>query len=133
MAPLTSFHLESGKRYRFRIINAASNVCPFIFQIENHNFSIIATEVSYVRPTVINTLYIMAGERFDFVLDTRHKKVRNYWLRFKQLSPCTQQLQGFAILKYQSGKIDDNRRSSVDFNYRKPPKFEDEYEQGIVS
>jgi FtsP/CotA-like multicopper oxidase with cupredoxin domain len=129
---LTSFHVEAGKRYRFRLINAASNVCPFIFQIENHNFTIIATAVSYVRPTVIDTLYIMSGERFDFVVDTRHKEVTNYWLRFKQLSPCTQQLQGFAILKYQNGKVHENERSTVDFNYNHPPFFNFNYPQKFL-
>lgn len=33
MAPLSVFHVEKGKRYRFRLINSASNVCPFLFQV----------------------------------------------------------------------------------------------------
>lgn len=132
-APLTSFHLESGKRYRFRLINAAANVCPFVFQIEDHNFTIIATETSYVKPAVINTLYILAGERFDFVLDTGNKEVRDYWLRFKQLSPCTQDLQGFAILKYQNGEVKENKRMTIDFNSRTPPTFNDNYDDSLVS
>lgn len=33
MAPLSVFHVQKGKRYRFRLINSASNVCPFLFQV----------------------------------------------------------------------------------------------------
>lgn len=33
MAPLSVFHVKKGKRYRFRVINSASNVCPFLFQV----------------------------------------------------------------------------------------------------
>lgn len=89
--------------------------------------------MSYVKPFVINTLYFLAGERFDFVLDTRNKPVRNYWLRFKQLNPCTQDLQGFAMLKYHKGKIKKAKRTSVDFNMVTPPIYEDKYDDSLVS
>lgn len=86
-----------------------------------------------MKPAVINTLYILAGERFDFVLDTGNKEVRDYWLRFKQLSPCTQDLQGFAILKYQNGGVKENKRMTIDFNSRTPPTFNDNYDDSLVS
>lgn len=125
------FHVEADKKYRFRLINAGLNVCPFLMQIEDHNFTIIATEVSFVKPATINTLYFMAGERFDFVIDTKNRTVRDYWIRFRQLNPCVQKIEGFAILRYHKNEVRGEK--SVEFNDRKPPSYDHEYNNGTVS
>lgn len=67
------------------------------------------------------------------MLDTRHKAIRNYWLRFKQLNPCSQDLQGFAIIKYIDGEVKQGERMTVDFNLRVPPKFNENYDETMVS
>jgi FtsP/CotA-like multicopper oxidase with cupredoxin domain len=100
-------------------------------QIEDHDFTVIATEVSYVKPISINTLYFMAGERYDFVIDTKDHPVQDYWIRFKQCLPCHQQLQGFAVLRYHH-KGSDDPRASVEFNNRSQPSFDQEYPNGTV-
>lgn len=128
---MSIFHVELGYKYRFRLINAGLNVCPFLMQIEDHNFTIIATEVSYVKPVTINTLYFMGGERYDFVIDTNHKQIREYFIRFRQLLPCVQKLEGFAVLRYHQHERES--RSSVEFNDRVPPVYDTEYPNGTVS
>lgn len=123
--------MEEGLKYRFRVINAGLNVCPFLMQIEDHNFTIIATEVSYVKPVVIDSLFSMSGERYDFVIDTRNRPVRDYWIRFRQLNPCYQKLEGFAILRYhRDAKHAD--KSDIEFNVQATPTFEQEYPNGTV-
>ena len=92
---------------------------------------IIATEVSYVEPQKIQTLYFMAGERYDFVIDTRNKTVRDYFIRIKQMIPCHQELQGFAVLRYHEGGKDDPK-PVIEFNSRKIPTFMQEYPNGTV-
>ncbi|CRL07208.1 CLUMA_CG020191, isoform A [Clunio marinus] len=134
-APLMIFHVEADKKYRFRLINAGLNVCPFLLQIEDHNMTIIATEVSYVKPQVINSLYFMSGERYDFVINTHHRPLRDYWIRFRQLNPCVQELEGFAILRYhKNNKLLDklNKKQSVEFNDRIPPGYNEEYPNGTL-
>jgi FtsP/CotA-like multicopper oxidase with cupredoxin domain len=101
-------------------------------QIEDHNFTIIATEVSYVKPQEVGTLHLMSGERFDFVIDTKNKKPRDYFIRFKQLNPCYQNLQGFAILRYHS-KGSRGLKYNLEFNNRTVPSFHQEYPNGTVS
>lgn len=101
-------------------------------QIEDHNFTIIATEVSYVKPAVINTLFFMSGERYDFVIDTKNRPVRDYWIRFRQLNPCYQKLEGFAILRYHRKLNKHADMKTVEFNDRVPPTFEQEYANGTV-
>lgn len=131
-APIPIFHVESGLRYRFRIINSGLNVCPFLMQIEDHELTIIATEVSYVKPQKINTLYFMAGERYDFIVDTKNKTVRDYFIRIRQLIPCHQELQGFAVLRYHQ-KGSDEPRPVIQFDNRTIPTFAQEYPNGTVS
>jgi hypothetical protein len=101
-------------------------------QIEGHDLKLIATEVSYVKPVTVNTLYFMSGERYDFVIDTNGKERRDYFIRFKQLNPCYQKIQGFAILRYHE-KEDDKLRYNVEFNNRPIPGFNQEYPNGTVS
>lgn len=99
-------------------------------QIEGHNMTLIATEVSYVKPQVFDTLFFMSGERYDFVIDTNHKPVRDYFIRFKQLNPCYQKLEGFAILRYHDKNLKSKKKVSVEFNNRVPPSYEQEYPNG---
>ena len=74
----------------------------------------------------------MSGERYDFVVDTNHRPIKDYWIRFRQLHPCTQKLEGFAILRYHK-KIADGKHHNAEFNKRVPPKFNEEYRNGTVS
>lgn len=130
-APISVFHVEEGSKYRFRVINAGLNVCPFLMQIEDHNFTIIATEVSYVKPVVIDSLFFLSGERYDFVIDTKNRPIRDYWIRFRQLDPCFQKLEGFAILRYHRD-IKRAVKKNIEFNERVPPAFEQEFPNGTV-
>lgn len=72
-----------------------------MLQIEGHEMTIIATEISYVRPFTIDSLFTVNGERFDFVLDA-NKAPRDYWIRLKTLYPCRTPLEAFAVLRYGS-------------------------------
>lgn len=100
-------------------------------QIEDHNFTIIATEVSYVKPVVIDSLFFLSGERYDFVIETKNRPVRDYWIRFRQLNPCYQKLEGFAILRYHRD-IKRAVKKTIEFNDRLPPAFEQEFPNGTV-
>lgn len=102
-----------------------------MMQIEDHNFTIIATEVSFVKPKVIDSLFFLSGERYDFVINTNGHDVRDYWIRFRQLNPCDQKLEGFAVLRYHRDKFREN--DSVEFSDRMPPSFVQEYPNGTVS
>ena len=101
-------------------------------QIEDHTFKVIATEVSYVKPETVNTLHFMSGERFDFVIDTNDHEIRDYFIRFKQLDPCIQRVQGFAILRYHP-KRNGGLKYNVAFDNRTIPEYLDKYPDGRVS
>lgn len=126
------FHVEVGKKYRFRLINAGFNICPFLMNIEDHSFTIISTGVGYTKPAIVSSLNIVSGERFDFVVDTYNRLVRDYWIHFRQLGPCFKNIQGFAVLRYHE-KIDTNQEQEAGTVYRTPPSPTMEYENGTVS
>ncbi|CAG9797216.1 unnamed protein product [Chironomus riparius] len=116
LAPLTIYHVEPNKKYRFRFINSGFNVCPFLLQVEHHEMSIIATELSYVEPFTIDTLYSLTGERFDFVINA-NKTPGDYWIRPQTMLPCRIITEGFAVLRY-----GNKSGSSVEFVDKDPPR-----------
>lgn len=112
-------------RYRFRVINSAFNVCPFQLQIERHNFTIIATELSDIEPITADTLHFLSGERFDIVIDA-NRPLGDYWIRVRELSPCWKEIEGFAILRYHNDVILNS--TNIEFSDERPiPLFTDAY------
>lgn len=126
---MTIYNVQHHKRYRFRLINAASNVCPFQLQIENHEFSVIASDGSGFEPVVADTLYFISGERYDFVVHANQPKVRDYWIRIRALPPCTKEIEEFALLRYHDGPVGIDVRN-FNFNDRKPPGWLETFPDG---
>lgn len=128
--PIPVFYVQSGKKYRFRLINSATNVCPYQFQIESHNFTIISTELSNVEPFVADTLIYLSGERYDIVIDA-NKPIGDYWVRIREIEPCWKKIEAFAILRYQTDEI-KRSQPKIEFTDKIVPKWEEEYPKGIV-
>lgn len=101
-SPLTLFHVNTTTRYKFKLIGATSNICPVTFEIEGHNFTIIATDARNVKPFLADKLTITAGERFDIVIDTTKREKKDYLMRIQTIEPCTDENERteYAILKY---------------------------------
>ncbi|CAG9803373.1 unnamed protein product [Chironomus riparius] len=124
-SPLSIFYVQKGKKYRFRLINSATNVCPYQFQIEKHNFTIIATELSYIKPFVADTLHYLSGERYDIVVDA-NQSAGDYWIRIRELEPCWKNTEVFAILRYQDKEVRSSQ-SKIQFAPKEPPTWNETY------
>ncbi|XP_020300283.1 laccase-5-like isoform X2 [Pseudomyrmex gracilis] len=99
--PLSMFMVESGKRYRFRLINACSTICLSEVTIENHSVTLIATDGENIMPTPVKTLTTSSGERADFILNA-NQTVRQYWIHVRGTGECQRrQVYQLAILSYQ--------------------------------
>lgn len=127
-APLTIYNVEHGKRYRFRVINAASNMCPFQLQIEDHEFAVIASDGPTFKPVVVDTLFFISGERYDIVVEANKPDVRDYFVRVRAMPPCTKEIEEFAVLRYHVGPVMDAK--TLDFDSRKPPGWLNVYPDG---
>ncbi|KAK0492822.1 laccase lcc5 [Armillaria luteobubalina] len=71
--------VDSGTRYRFRLINMACDA-NFVFQIEGHNMQdrIEVDGVNHEAYTV-DEIQIFAAQRYSFI---QTRPVDNYWIRF---------------------------------------------------
>lgn len=87
--------------------------------------TIIASEISYVHPLQIDSIYSLPGERFDFVLNA-DKPAKDYWIRIQTMFPCRVIKESFAVLRY-----GDEHRMSVDnrvtFPSNTPPRFSQDF------
>ncbi|KAF9445763.1 multicopper oxidase [Macrolepiota fuliginosa MF-IS2] len=76
---LAIVNVEQGKRYRFRLVSISCDP-NFIFSIDSHDLTVIEVEGAAVRPYTINTIQILAGQRYSVVLNAG-QPVGNYWIR----------------------------------------------------
>lgn len=60
--PFARFTVNSGKRYRFRVINAASLDCPIMFSVEDHTLTVITTDGNPVEPLTVKSILIYPGK-----------------------------------------------------------------------
>ncbi|XP_056010293.1 uncharacterized protein LOC130051743 [Ostrea edulis] len=78
-APLQIFDVDNGKIYRFRVINAAS-MYSYRVSIDNHSLTVVASDGYFIRPVVVESVFVHPGERYDFTIHAT-SKVQNYMIR----------------------------------------------------
>ncbi|KAG1733202.1 laccase [Suillus paluster] len=102
---LAVVNVEYGKRYRLRMI-AMSCHSNFIFSIDNHNMTIIEADGELTEPLLVDSLQILAGQRYSFVLNA-NKPVDNYWIRAFPNTPGSSFVggQNSAILRYKGAPV----------------------------
>ncbi|XP_057441834.1 laccase-4-like [Lotus japonicus] len=71
-----TLHVESGKTYLLRIINAALNDELF-FKIAGHNLKVVEADASYVKPFEIETIFLSPGQTTNAIL-TANQGVGKY-------------------------------------------------------
>eukprot|EP00249_Psilotum_nudum_P034482 c53583_g1_i1 orf=426-2087(+) len=91
-----------GKTYLLRMINAGINV-ESVFEITNHELTVVAVDGSYTRPFKISTLVLTPGQTAD-VLFTADQESRQYYMGmgpyiFDNNAPLNHAL-SLAVLKY---------------------------------
>ena len=79
--PLEVFKVAKGHRYRFRVISATKGIV-YEIAIDGHALHVIATDGEDVRTTVVDSLIINGGERYDFYIEAKDpNQIGNYWIR----------------------------------------------------
>ncbi|KAG1766794.1 laccase [Suillus occidentalis] len=104
---LAVVNVEYGKRYRLRLI-AMSCDPSFAFSIDNHNLTIIEADGELTLPLLVDSLQILAGQRYSVVL-VANQPVANYWLRALPSTPGLNfnNGQSSAILRYKGAPVAD--------------------------
>ncbi|KAF7356197.1 Laccase 2 [Mycena venus] len=72
--PVTPYAVSTvtkGKRYRMRLINASAR-SDFTVSIDNHTMTVIGTDGVATVPHTVNVIDMLAGQRYDIVVNTRY-------------------------------------------------------------
>ncbi|OCH92441.1 laccase 2 precursor [Obba rivulosa] len=83
-AELAVINVEYGKKYRFRLVSMSCDP-DFVFQIDEHELTVIEADGQNTHPLTVDAIDIFAGQRYSFVLNA-DKPVHpglsgNYWIR----------------------------------------------------
>ncbi len=73
------YERRSKQALPLRLISASCNA-GLNFSIDGHNFTIIETDGINIQPITVNSLPILASQRFSVILET-NQPVDNYWIR----------------------------------------------------
>jgi len=78
-APYKVYNVESGKKYRFRVIGSGT-IYPFRVSIDGHVLTVVSSDGFEVQPREFESLIINPGERYDFII-TANQPATDYWIR----------------------------------------------------
>lgn len=91
-----TYHVQPGKRYRFRVIGAQSRL-SFAMSIDQHNMTIIAVDGFFLSnmPNLMaktSGFFLSPGKTWDFILETPLGGSGNFWIRaahmmYRRLDP----------------------------------------------
>ncbi|KAK7748709.1 hypothetical protein SLS53_000731 [Cytospora paraplurivora] len=81
---------ESGKKYRFRIVNAAAEG-HFQFSIDGHSLTVIANDLVPIVPYTTDNVIISMGQRYDIIVEA-NATAGDYWLRAGWIKECSTNL-----------------------------------------
>ena len=59
--PLAEFSVRKDTKYRFRVINAGSSLCPLQFSIDSHNLTLIAIDGQPIDPFEVESFISNSG------------------------------------------------------------------------
>ncbi|CAG4911873.1 unnamed protein product [Colias eurytheme] len=101
-APLSTFNVEYGKRYRFRLAYGGGiKSCSIKFYIEDHILNLVALDGDMIVPEYVNSITMGRGERADFILEA-NKMSGVYNVKVVADNKCQENLEGVAKLVYQN-------------------------------
>jgi len=78
----------AGTKYRLRVINPSIET-HFRFEIDNHNFTVMANDLVPIKPYSTQVLNIGMGQRYDIVVEATGDSSTNYWMRAVPASQCS--------------------------------------------
>ncbi|KAH9959975.1 laccase [Russula dissimulans] len=77
--PLEIVNVLPRLRYRLRVVSISCDPA-YTFSIDSHQLTIIEVDGINVRPLVVDSLQIFAGQRYSVVLNA-NQRVGTYWIR----------------------------------------------------
>ncbi|KPM44117.1 Laccase-2 [Neonectria ditissima] len=86
---LTTYNFQAGKTYKISLVNTATST-HFTFWIDNHNFSVVATDFVPITPYNSSMLNIAIGQRYDIIIkanaSTGFDAQTDFWMHARDCS-----------------------------------------------
>ena len=98
-APRTLFTAVPGKTYRLRV-GSLTSLSALNFAIEGHSMTVVEVDGHYVRPVVVDSLYIYSGESYSVLVKADQNPSRNYWAASHVVARERNTTSAMAILSY---------------------------------
>ncbi|KAI0290166.1 laccase [Russula brevipes] len=76
---LAVVNVDPGRRYRLRLVSISCDP-NFQFSIDGHQLTVIEVDGINVRPLVVDSVHIFAGQRYSAVLNA-NQPIGDYWIR----------------------------------------------------
>ncbi|KAF7546075.1 hypothetical protein G7Z17_g8688 [Cylindrodendrum hubeiense] len=78
---LTSFNFEANQTYKMSLVNTGTSTHT-TFWIDNHNFSVVATDFVPIEPYPASMLNIAIGQRYDIIITANATTASetNFWM-----------------------------------------------------
>ncbi|CAN6209075.1 unnamed protein product [Urochloa humidicola] len=95
-------HVERGRTYLLRIVNAALNYQLF-FKVAGHNFTVVAADACYTDPYHTDVVVIAPGQTVDALLRADADPSRRYYMAaqvYQSLANATYSATTTAVLSY---------------------------------
>ena len=61
--PFATFNVESGFKYRFRVVSPGFTLCPIQVSVEDHTLTLIASDTGDIEPIEVKSFILHEGER----------------------------------------------------------------------
>ncbi|TKW12127.1 hypothetical protein SEVIR_5G016600v4 [Setaria viridis] len=93
------FTAVPGKTYRLRI-GSLTSLSSLNFEIEGHSMTVVEADGHYVRPVVVDSLFVYSGETYSVLVKADQDPSRNYWAASHVVGRRRKTPSAMAVLSY---------------------------------
>ncbi|CAM1508905.1 Fc.00g026440.m01.CDS01 [Cosmosporella sp. VM-42] len=105
---LTTFNLKAGNTYKMSLVNTGTSTHT-TFWIDNHNFSVVATDFVPIKPYNASILNIAIGQRYDIIIEANATSISqaqtDFWMHARDCSIGGAR-SNLGIIRYDPSSID---------------------------
>jgi FtsP/CotA-like multicopper oxidase with cupredoxin domain len=93
---------DEGTNYKIRIVNAGADM-HFRFQIDQHDFQVVAMDLVPIVPYTTDNLLVAIGQRYEIIVNANSTDGGDFWMRAVWQTSCqknTNSANSLGIIRY---------------------------------
>ncbi|RYP70902.1 hypothetical protein DL771_005152 [Monosporascus sp. 5C6A] len=80
--------LTRKKRHVLRLINSSA-ATSFVFSIDDHDLTVITSDLVAIEPFTVQSLFIGIGQRYTVIVEAKDQAEGDYWIRTVPAAGCS--------------------------------------------